>query len=131
MSLKTPVASALVSSTSLAAAGTSRAAYDCREIDTGIITARITNGGSAPGAACQFSVYVAHTTGSTPSAAAEGTGDSDWKRVLVRAGDTVANSSYRFSYDFGPEVNHIMVEFTGHTTNAVTVEAHLSAASYD
>lgn len=129
MSNKTPIAAVLITSASLAAAGTSRATYDCRDIDVGLITGRITNG-SAPSTPCQFNIYVAHTTGATPAAAAEGTGDTDWKRVYTRAGDTTVSSDYRFSYNFGPEVNHVMVEFTGHTANAVTVEAHLSAASY-
>ena len=131
MSLKTPVAAVLVTSASLAAGSSSRTAYDCREIDAGVITARITNGGSGPTVPCQFNVYVAHGTGATPAAAAEGTTDAGWKRYMSRAGDSLANSSYRFTCTFGPEVNHIMVEFTAHTVNAVTVEAHLSAASYD
>jgi hypothetical protein len=130
MSTKTPIAAVLITSASLAGAGTSRATYDCRDIDVGIITARITNGGSPPGAPCQFNIYVAHTTGATPAAAAEGTGDTDWKRVYARAGDITANSSYRFTHNIGPYVNHIMVEISGHTTNAVKLEAHLSAASY-
>ena len=130
MSAKLPIAAVLVTSASLAGGGTSRTAYDCREVDVGIITGRITNGGSAPSAPCKFNIYVAHTTGATPAAAAEGTGDTGWKRVYTRAGDTVASTDYRFSHTFGPEVSHVMVEFTGHETNAVTVESHLSAASY-
>jgi len=129
MSTKTPIAAALVTSALLAANETTRAVYDCRDIDAGLITGRITNG-SAPSAPCKFNIYVAHTTGTTPGAAAEGTTDAGWKRVFTRSGDTVASSSYRFVYEFGPQVNHVMVEFTEHTGNAVTVEAHLSAASY-
>jgi hypothetical protein len=64
-----------------------------------------------------------------PAAAAEGTGDNDWKQIAEFNGGTLASASSRFSYRFGPEVAYLEVEFTGNTGQSVTVEAH--ATTYD
>ena len=131
MSAKTPIAAVLISSVSRASgAAANRATYDCRDIDVATITARITNSGTL-GAACTFKVFVAHTTGATPAADAEGTGDTGWKQYLpARASGLLSTDDTRFSCEIPPSVHHLMVEFVGNTTSAVTVEAHISAASY-
>ena len=49
----------------------------------GILTAKITNGGTGPTTACEARVLVAHNA-STPSAGSAGT---DWKTVYKGTGD--------------------------------------------
>jgi hypothetical protein len=68
-------------------------------------------------------VLVAHKDTAMPAAAAEGTGDGDWKQVYVLGGGTTASTSTRGVYRFGPEVAYLEVEFVGNTGQSVTVEA--------
>jgi hypothetical protein len=127
---KTQVATALVSSASNAAGGTTRARIDCTGVDGGFITIRMTNGGVAPSVQCVARILAAHKGSSMPTAAAEGTADLDWKQVMeVGAGLTVSTST-RSVYRFGPEASYLEVEFTGNTGQAVTVEAHATTYTY-
>lgn len=87
-----------------------------------MIRFRITNGGTGPTVQCEARVLVAAKNTSMPAAAAEGTGDLDWKQVYVIGGGTTANASTRASYRFGPEIAYIEIEFTGNTGQSVTVE---------
>jgi hypothetical protein len=84
---------------------------------------KITNGGTGPTVQCEGRVLVAHNSGSTPTAASAGT---DWKTVWRFGGGTTANAITEQSWEFGPAVMHLEVEFVGNTGQAVTVEAYLS-----
>lgn len=127
---KTQTATAIVTSASNNAGATARGRLDCSAVDGGIVTLRITNGGTGPTAQCEARVLIAHKGSSMPAAAAEGTGDLDWKQVYSLGGGVAANASMRGVYRFGPEVAYIEVEFTGNTGQAVTVEAHATTFTY-
>lgn len=68
-------------------------------------------------------MLVAHKDSSMPAAAAEGTGEGDWKQVYVIGGGTTNSASTRGVYRFGPEIAYLEIEFTGNTGQSVTVEA--------
>ena len=119
---KTITGQVLVTSASVAAAGTSRAALDVSGADGGEIRFAITNGATGPTLQCVASVLVARKQSSMPSAAAEGTGDDNWKRRYSVGGTVTASTKTFGSFRFGPEVAYIQIEFTGHTGQAVTVE---------
>lgn len=127
---KTLARTAVVSSASNSAGGTTRGRLDCSAVDGGILTFRITNGGTGPTVQCEARVLVAHKDSAMPAAASEGTGDTDWKQVYVIGGGTTANASSRGVYNFGPEVAYLEIEFTGNTGQAVTVEAHATTYTY-
>lgn len=127
---KTLARTAVVTSASNAAAGTTRGRLDCSSIDGGILTYRITNGATGPTVQAVARILVAHKDTAMPAAAAEGTADTDWKQVSVIGGGTTANASTRGVYRFGPEVAYIEIEFTGNTGQAVTVEAHATTFVY-
>ena len=120
----------IVSSAANTAGSTTRGRIDLTAVDGGILTMRITNGGTGPTAQCAGRILIAHRQTSMPALGAEGTGDNDWKQVGEFAGGTLANASSRFSYRFGPEVAYAEVEFTGNTGQSVTVEAHATTFTY-
>jgi len=93
----------------------------------GILTMKITNGGTGPTAQCEGRVLIAHNA-STPSLPAVGTplAGADWKTVWKFGGGTTLNAITEQSYEFGPGIMQLAVEFTGNTGQAVTVEAYLS-----
>lgn len=127
---KTQTATVLVSSASNAAGATTRGRLNCTAVDGGILTFRITNGGTGPTTQCEARVLVAHKGSSMPAAAAEGTGDTDWKQVSAIGAGTAASGTARGVYRFGPEVAYLEVEFTGNTGQGVTVEAHATTFAY-
>lgn len=127
---KTQAATAIVSSASNTAGSTTRGRLDCTAVDGGIVTFRITNGGTGPTVQCEARILIAHKGSSMPAAGAEGTGDLDWKQVYVLGGGTTASASTRGVYRFGPEVAYLQIEFTGNTGQAVTVEAHATTYTY-
>lgn len=127
---KTQSATAIVSSAANTAGSTTRGRLDCTAVDGGIVTFRITNGGTGPTVQCEARILVAHKGSSMPAAAAEGTGDTDWKRVYTLGGGTTNSASTRGVYRFGPEVAYLEVEFTGNTGQSVTVEAHATTFAY-
>jgi hypothetical protein len=93
----------------------------------GILTMKIANGGTGPTAQCEGRVLIAHNA-STPSLPAVGTplAGADWKTVWRFGGGTAANAITEQSYEFGPGVMQLAVEYTGNTGQAVTTEAFLS-----
>lgn len=127
---KSQTGTAIVSSAANTAGSTTRGRIDLTAVDGGIVTMRMTNGGTGPTAQCLGRILVAHKQTSMPALAAEGTGDNDWKQVAEIAGGTAANASSRFSYRFGAEVAYLEVEFTGNTGQSVTVEAHATTFTY-
>jgi hypothetical protein len=128
---KTQARTALVSSTSRAAgAAATRGTLDVSAVDGGIVTFRITNGGTGPTVQCVARVMIAHKDSAMPAAAAEGTGDLAWKQVYEIGAGLTANATARGVYRFGPEVAYLQIEFTGNTGQAVTVEAHATTFVY-
>ena len=119
---KTITGAVLVSSAANTAGSTTRGRLDCSAADGGMIRWRMTNGGTGPTVQCEARILIARKGSSMPAAAAEGTGDDDWKQVYVQGGGTTASISTRGSYSFGPEVAYIEIEFTGNTGQSVTVE---------
>ena len=65
-----------------------------------------------------------------PTAASEGTADTDWKQVYELGGGTTASASTRGAYVISPGVAYLEVEFTGNTGQSVTVEAHATTYTY-
>lgn len=118
---KTITAAALVSSVANTAGSTTRGRLDVSAADGGQIRFRMTNG-ITPTVQCEARVLVAAKNSAMPSAAAEGTGDLDWKQVYVIGGGTTASATTRGVYTFGPSVAYIEIEFTGNTGQSVTVE---------
>ena len=113
----------VAANTSNAAAGTTRGTVDLRGKLGGILTMKIINGGTGPTLQCEGRVLIAHNEGSTPAAASAG---SDWKTIWRFGGGTTLNAITEQSYEFGPGIMHLEVEFTGNTIQPVTVEAYLS-----
>lgn len=127
---KTMTGAVLVSSASNAAGATTRGRLDCSAADGGMIRWRMTNGGTGPTVQCEARVLIARKQTSMPAAAAEGTGDDDWKQVYVMGGGTSNNGVTRGSYRFGPEVAYVEIEFTGNTGQSVTVECTADTYAY-
>ncbi|MFZ5483481.1 MAG: hypothetical protein ACOZB0_04550 [Pseudomonadota bacterium] len=113
----------VAAATSNVAGGTTRGTLDLRTAMGGLLTLKITNGATGPTTQCVCTVHVAHNDGATPAAGAEG---ADWKRIFRVGGGTSNNGVTHQSYEFGPGVMHMQVEFTGNTGQAVTVEAYVS-----
>lgn len=130
MAKSQPTATALVTSATNAAAATTRGRIDLTSYDGGILTYAITNGGTGPTVQCVARVLIAHKQTSMPSAAAEGTADTDWKQISEIGGGVTAGVKTRGSRPFGPEIAYLEIEFTGNTAQGVTVEAHVTPYSY-
>lgn len=112
----------LIAPQSLAAGGTVRATLDLRTSWGGRLHAKITNGATGPTAPCVLNILSAVTDGATPTAAAEG---ADWK--LLKGGVTPGTgngAALPIPYPIDKDVQHLEIEFTGHTGQAVTVEAY-------
>ena len=114
----------LAAGTTVAVGTPQRVAFETPAGMGGVLTAKITNGASGPTTQCIASVYVAHTDGSLPAAAAEGT---TWKRFHVLGGGGLgANADSRFALELPQGPRRWMIEFSGPAGNAVTAEAQLT-----
>lgn len=111
--------SVIVASTANAAGATTRGTIDLSAVYGGIVTMKITNGGTGPTVQCEGRVLISHAD-TLPTAGAAG---ADWKTIWRFGGGTTSNGVTEQSFVFGPEVRHIEIEFTGNTAQAVTVEA--------
>lgn len=109
--------------TSNGAGSTTRGTLDMRTVHGGLLTMKITNGGTGPTAQCEGRVLVAHNSGATPTAASAG---ADWKTVWRFGGGTANSAITEQSFVVEPGIMHLEVEFTGNTGQAVTVESFLS-----
>ena len=109
----------LVASTSNAAGATTRGTIDLSAVYGGIVTMKITNGATGPGVQAEGRVLISHAD-TLPAAGSAG---ADWKTIWRFGGGTTASGVTEQSSQFGPEVRHLEVEFTGNTVQAVTVEA--------
>ncbi len=111
--------SVIVASASNAAGATTRGTIDLSAVYGGIVTMKITNGATGPNAQCEGRVLISHAD-TLPTAASAG---ADWKTIWRFGGGTTSAAVTEQSFQFGPEVRHLEVEFTGNTAQAVTVEA--------
>lgn len=109
--------------TSNAAGSTTRGTVDLRTKQGGLLTVKLTNGGTGPTVQATCNILVAHNSGATPTAASAGT---DWKTILSFGGGTTNSAVTEQSMDVSPGVMHLEVEVTGNTGQAVTCEAFLS-----
>ena len=114
----------IVASASNAAGATTRGTADVRTKYGGIVTMKITNGGTGPTVQCEGRVLISHAEGATPTAASAG---ADWKTIWRFGGGVTVNAVTEQSFTFGPEVGHVEIEFTGNTVQAVTVEAEMTS----
>lgn len=113
----------VAAATSNAVGSTTRGTSDLRTAQGGLLTMKITNGVTGPTIQCEGRVLIAHNSGATPTAASAG---ADWKTLWKFGGGTSASAVTERSFEVGPGVMHLEVEFTGNTGQAVTVEAYLS-----
>lgn len=113
----------VAAATSNAAGSATRGVLDLRTAQGGLLTMKIANGGTGPTVQCEGRVLIAHANGATPAAASAG---ADWKTLWKFGGGTAPNAVVERSFDVGPGVMHLEVEFAGNTGQAVTVEAYLS-----
>lgn len=116
----------IAAGTSSAAGATTRGTVDLRTAFGGLLTVKLTNGGTGPTLQAEARVLVAHNTGSTPTAAGAG---ADWKTIYVVSNGTAANTVGEWSIPIDQSVMHCEVEITGNTGQAVTCEAFLSELS--
>ena len=109
----------IIASASNAAGAATRGTIDLSAVYGGIVTMKITNGATGPTVQCEGRVLISHAD-TLPTAASAG---ADWKTVWRFGGGTTNSAVTEQSFQFGPEVRHLEVEFTGNTGQAVTVEA--------
>ena len=117
--IPTKVAATLVASAANAAGATTRGTLDLRSKVGAFVTLKMANGSTGPTAQGVCNVLVSHATGATPAAASAGV---DWKTHWSFGGGVVNGAvTEQTIWVEGPQ--HIAVEFTGNTAQAVTVEA--------
>jgi len=119
----TKTARTVVASVSNAAGAVTRGTVDLRTAQGGLLTMKITNGGTGPTLQCEGRVLAAHNAGATPTAASAG---ADWKTLWAFGGGTTASDITEQPFVVDASIMHLEVEFTGNTGQAVTVEAHMS-----
>ena len=120
--VKTP-RTLVAAATSNSAGSTTRGTVDLRTAGGGLLTMKITNGGTGPTVQAVCNVLVAHNSGATPTAASAG---ADWKTLWSFGGGTANSGVTEQSIVVDEAVMHLEVEFTGNTGQTVTVEAFLS-----
>jgi len=113
----------IAAGTSNAAAGTTRATIDLRTSGGGLLTMKITNGGVGPTVQCTCNILAAINDGATPAQASAG---ADWKTLWSFGGGVTASVITERSFNVSKDIQHLEVEFTGNTAQAVTVEAYMS-----
>lgn len=118
----TKTARTIVASASNAAGGTTRGTLDLEAAYGGFLTIKMTNGGTGPSAQCSCNVLVSHNA-TLPAAGSAGT---DWKTIYTIGGGTTASAVTEAGMPIDPSIMALCVEFTGNTSQAVTVEAFLS-----
>lgn len=119
----TKTARTIVASSSNAAGSTTRGTLNMNSVQGGgMLTFKITNGGTGPTTQCVCNVLIAHNS-SLPAAGSAG---STWKTMFSYNGGLVANNITEYAFPIDPSVMCLCVEFTGNTGQAVTVEAFMS-----
>lgn len=112
----------IIASTSNAAGGATRGTLDLEAAYGGYLTIKITNGGTGPASQCVCNILIAHES-TVPTAGGAG---SDWKTIASYGGGTTASAVTERGMPIDPAIMALEVEFTGNTSQAVTVEAFLS-----
>ena len=120
--VKTP-RTVIAAATSNAAAATTRGVLDLRTKSGGMLTIKLTNGGTGPTIQATANVLIAHDSGSVPAAGSAG---ATWKTIFSYGGGTTANAITEQSIAVDASIMHIEVEVTGNTAQAVVCEAFLS-----
>ena len=124
---KSPV-TLIAAATSNGAGSTTYGTADLRTVNGGMLTIKLTNGGTGPTVQATANILIAHNSGSTPTAAAAGT---DWKTIWSFGGGTTSSAITEQSISVDPGVMHLEVQVTGNTGQAVVCEAFISeVASY-
>jgi hypothetical protein len=113
----------IAAATSNAAGSQTRGTVDLRTASGGILTIKLTTGGTGPTVQATANVLIAHNSGATPTAASAGT---DWKTIWSFGSGTVASTTTEQSMTVDAGVMHLEVEVIGNTGQAVTCEAFLS-----
>ena len=113
----------VAAATSNTAGSTTRGTLDLRTKFGGLLTMKITNGGTGPTLQCEGRVLVAHNAGATPTAGGAG---ADWKPICTAGGGTTARTATVAHTVLDQSVMPVEVEFTGNTGQTVTVEAFCS-----
>jgi hypothetical protein len=108
--------------TSNSSGGTTRGTLALTTADGGLLTVKMTNGGTGPTVQMICNVLAAHNA-STPSAGSSG---ADWKTLYSIGGGTTASAITEQAFDIPAGVMQLEVEFTGNTGQAVVCEAYLS-----
>ncbi len=122
MSTATKTARILVASTSNGAGSTTRGLVDLTTAFGGTLTAKISNGGTGPTVQAVVNVLIAHDA----TQPADGSAGSYWKTIFSAGNGTAANTVGEWCLDIPIGVMQLEVEFTGNTSQAVTVEAYFS-----
>ena len=103
----------IAAGTSNSAAGTTTGtAVDLTTRYGGLLTAKITNGGTGPTAGATVKVY---TSGDNTS----------FKLFNQVTADVTASTSYEWAFDIPPGVMYVRADVSGNTGQAVTCEAFL------
>ena len=114
----------ITASTSNAAGSATRGAIDLRTAFGGLLTVKLTNGGTGPTVQAVAYALVAHDAGTTPATGAAG---ATWKTIAtLGGGGTTASAVTELSLDVPQGVMHLEVEVSGNTGQAVTCEAYFS-----
>ena len=122
MLTKTPI-TVITEGTSNAAGASARGTADMRQSYGGMLTIKITNGVTPPTIQAVANILMCHSDGATPAAAAAGT---DWKTIFSVGNGVTANTVGEWSMPIDASINHIEVEITGNTGQAVTCEAFVT-----
>jgi hypothetical protein len=113
----------IAAGTSNTAGSTTRGVQDMRTRQGGVLTIKLTNGGTGPTLQATASVLIAHDAGATPAAGSAG---AVWKTLYPPVGNgTTASTIGEWSYPV-PPCCHLEVEVTGNTGQTVTCEAFLT-----
>jgi hypothetical protein len=113
----------IAAATSNAAGSTTRGRLDLRTALGGLLTVKLTNGGTGPTIQATCNVLVAHNASASPTAASAG---ADWKTIFSFGGGTTNSAVTEQSVDLPASVMHLEVEVTGNTGQAVVCEAYVS-----
>ncbi|MDD5297666.1 MAG: hypothetical protein PHU46_12205 [Rhodocyclaceae bacterium] len=116
----------IAAGTSNAAGATTRGTLDLRNTFGGLLTIKITNGGTGPTVQAVANVLCAHNSGATPAAASAG---ADWKTLYQVGNGTTSGTVGEWSIPVDQAVMHLEVEITGNTGQAVSCEAYFSEMS--
>lgn len=113
----------IVTSASNAAGGTTRGTLNLNAVQGGgLLTFKMTNGGTGPTTQCVCNVMVAHSA-TLPAAGSAG---ATWKTMVSYGGGLTAGNITEYAVPIDPAIMCLCVEFTGNTGQAVTVEAFMS-----